>query len=286
MVPAVWRFIKLLLWVIPVLLVAGAIGLFLWYKRDIYAKEQKVGTELKEIRTAKVDNYDFGLEKFDAAVALLREGKDEEARKAILNMLRFHRDSARAKDAMRLLGQMNLDRLLDPDQAMPGKKKVEIERGGSLNKLAVTHQTTWHYIVRANGLSKPDAIQPNEQVWVCPLNYRVVIDTGAKQLLLMDGDLFFALFPIKEIRRPPTGKLPIKATIGQKFGVLDSKRVLLTEDSALRAEKWIEIGRDWAIRSVARGAEPGQGFGIFLSEADADDLLTILRTGNAVEINP
>lgn len=281
-----WRFIKLILWVIPLLLLAGAAGLFYWYKRDVYGKEARVGGDLKELRAAKVEKYDFGMEKFEAAVAMLRDGKDEDARRALIAMLRFHKDSARAADAMRMLGQINLDRLFDPAQPFPGKRRVEVEKGGSINKLAANTRSSYHYIVRANGLTRPEAVQPNEQLWVCPLDFRVVVDAGAKQLLLMDGDLFFALFPILEIRRPQGTKLPVKASVGQKFASRDGKRVLLTDEDGPQAEKWIEIGRDWAIRSVPPGSKPGQGFGIFLAEADAADLVAVLRSGNPVEIKP
>lgn len=281
-----WRLIKLVLWVIPLLLLAGAIGLLLWYKRDVHGKETRDGGDLKELRTAKVEKYDFGMEKFDAAVAMLRDGKDEDARKALMAMLRYHKDSARATDAMHIVGQMNLDRLFDPAQPFPGKQRVEIEKGGSINKLAATTRSSYHYIVRANGLTRPEAVQPNEQLWTCPLEFRVVVDAGAKHLRLMDGDRFFALFPILEIRRPQGSKLPVKSAVGQKFSSRNGKRVLLTEDDGPDAEKWIEIGRDWAIRSVPPGAKPGQGFGIFIAETEAADLVAVLRSGNPVEIIP
>ena len=283
---AVLRVIKLFLWIIPVLLLAAALGLVFWYKRDVLGKDKRLGSEIKELRTAKIEEYDFGLEKFDAAVAKLRAGEEEEGRKALMGMLRYHKESARARDAMRLLGQINLDRLIDPDVPWPGKKKVEIPRGGSLNKIATDNQTTWHYIVRASGLTRPQAMQPNDQVWVCPLNFRAVIDIGAKSILIMDGDYFFALFPVREIRRPPGAKIPATVAVGQKFGVLGGKRVVLTDEGATGAEKWIEIGRDWAIRSIPDAATPGQGFGVFVSEADAADLLVLLRSGNPVELNP
>lgn len=282
----VWRFLKLLFWIIPPLLLAGAGSLFLWYKRDVYQRDQRLGADLKELRTAKPVKYDFGLEKFDKAVALLRDGKDEEARRALLEMLRTYGDSARALDAMRLIGQMNLDRLFAPEPGYPGKIQVEVGRGESLNKLAATYSSSYQYLVRVNGLTKPEAIQPNDRLWVCPLNLRALVSLKQKQLVLMDGDLFFAVFPILEIRRPPGSKLPVQAEIGNKFGVLDGKRVQLTGEDATRAEKWIEIGKDMAIRSVARGSTAGPGFGIFLNEADADDLAAVLRQGNRVQINP
>lgn len=280
------RVLKLFLWIIPVLLLAVAVGLVFWYKRDVLGEDKRLGREIKELRTAKIEEYDFGLEKFDAAVAKLRAGNDEEGRKALMDMLRYHKDSARARDAMRLLGQINLDRLLDPAVPWPGKKKVEIPRGGSLNKIAADNQTTWHYIVRVSGLSRPQAMQPNDQVWVCPLNFRAVIDVGAKSIVIMDGEYFFALFPVREIRRPPGAKIPATVAVGQKFGVQGGKRVVLTDEGANEAEKWIEIGRDWAIRSIPDAATPGQGFGVFVAEADAADLLVLLRSGTPVELKP
>ena len=281
-----WKLLKLILWVIPPVLLAGAVGLFLWYKKDIYQKEQKLGKEIKELRAAPAEKYDFGMEKFDQALAMMRDGKLEDGRGALLNMLRFHRDSARAQDAMRLLGQINLDKLFAPEANLPGKKRIEVGRGDSINKITANNQTTYQFLVKVNGLTRPEAIHPNDQLWVYPLNFRVLIDLRKKQLILMDGEYFFAWFPILDVRRPPGAKVPAKETIANKFGVLAGKRTTLTAEDALMAEKWIEIGKEWAIRSVAAGTSPSPGFGIFLSDADVDDLVAILRTGNSVEINP
>ncbi len=282
----VWRIVKLLLWVIPPLLVVGAVALVLWFRRDVLEQEHRVAGELRDLRRAPVEKYDFGLDKFDQAVDLLRADRDDEARQVLLGMLRAHRDSARAYDAMRLLGQMNLDRLLDPDFPMEGKQRVEVARGDSINKLAADHQCTFQYIVRANNLARPDAIHPHDQLWVCPLNFTLVLRAAEKRLLLMDGDLFFAVFPVVEVRKPPGTKLPSKGTVGQKFGVADGKRLQPSDDDFPGAEKWIEIGPDWAIRSLRAGTPPPAGFGIFLAEEEADDLVAVLRKGNRVELNP
>ena len=201
-------------------------------------------------------------------------------------MLRTHRDSARANDAMRLLGQMNLDRLFDPKVSMEGKQRVEVARGDSINKLANDHQCTFQYIVRANNLARPDALQPHDQLWVCPLNLTLVLRSSEKRLILMDSDLFFAVFPVVEIRKPPSAKIPFKGTVGQKFGVSNGKRLQPSDEDFPRAEKWIEIGPDWAIRSLRAGSPPPSGFGIFLAEEDAEDLVAVLRKGNRVELNP
>ena len=282
----VWRFVKLLLWVIPPVLILLAVAMVLWFRKDVMQHDNKVAGEISDLRKAPVEKYDFGLDKFDQAVALLESGQNDDARRALLGMLRAHRDSARAYDAMRLLGQMNMDRLFDSTVASPGKKRVEVNRGDSINKLAADNQCTFQYIVRANNLAKPDAIQPHDQLWVCPLNFSVIVRAAEKRLIVMDGDLFFTVFPVMEIRKSPGAKLPMKGSVGQKFGVAGGKRLQPGDDDMVAAEKWIEIGGDWAIRSVKAGAQPPAGFGIFLAEADADDLFAILRKGNRVELNP
>jgi hypothetical protein len=278
--------IKIILWVIPPALVVAAVGLVLWFKKDVLERDTRVGGGISQLRVAPAEEYDFGLDKFDAAVALLRDGEAEEARRALLAMLRHHRDSARAPDAMRLLGQLNLDRLFDPAVPWPGKAKVEVKRGDSLNKIAADHRSTFHYLVRANGLARPEAVQPHDQLWVCPMDFEVLLRLADKQLVLMDDGLFFAVFPVLEARRPPGVKASGSGKIGNKFGQLAGKRVQVHEEAFTGAEKWIEIGGNWAIRSVPAGAPPPAGFGVFLAEADAADLVAVLRRGNAVEWVP
>jgi len=282
----VWRFLKLLLWVVPPLLIGSAVAVLIWFKKDVIEREDQLGEDVGELRTAEVEHYDFGLSQFDDAVEFLRDGKVEEARHELMTLLRFHRNSARADDAMMLLGQINLDRLFDPSVPRPGKKRVEVVRGDSLAKIAKTHHSTVQYIVRASGLARPESIQPHEQVVVCPMNFTAVVRLGEKKILLMDGGSYFASFPIRSIRKPPGARLPWKGKVVGKFGMKNGKRALLSDPSVCGEEKWIEMSRDWGIRSVVDDGSPPTGFGIFVAPEHAADLVALLRKGSRVEINP
>lgn len=284
-ITAVGSLIKIFLWVLPPVFLGAGIALFLWFKRDIYEREKRVDANVGELRAAPVEEFDFGLEKFDEAVAALRDEGDAAGRAALAAMLRSHRDSARASDAMNLLGQMNLDRLLSEDP-MERKKRVAVRPGDSINRIAQREETTFHYIMRANGLTRPEGIQPGDQLWVAPMNYRAVARLGEKRLILMDGDYFFAVFPLTAATRPPGTRLPAKGAVSNKFAIVNGRRVLTTSPGYDRAEKIIEIGREWTIRSHPDDQPPPAGYGLFLRNSDMEDLMAVLRAGNTVEINP
>jgi len=261
------------------------VALVLWFKRDIYERELRVSQNVGELRSAPVEEFDFGLDKFDEAVEILRTEGEAAGRAALAAMLRSHRESARAPDAMNLLGQMNLDRLLS-DDPMERKKRVAVRPGDSINRIAQREETTFHFIMRANGLTRPEGLQPGDQLWVAPMNFRTVVRLADKKLILMDGDYFFASFPLTAATRPPGSRVPAKATVSNKFAMVGGRRVLTTSPGYDRAEKIIEIGREWTIRSHPDDKDPPAGYGLFLRNSDMEDLMALLRSGNTIEINP
>lgn len=282
----VWRAVKLMLWTLPPVLIGAAVATVIWFRKDVIEAEGRQDAYLGALRDAPAERYDFGLAKFDEAVELLTRGETEEARLALMGMLRYHRDSARAEDAMRLLGELNMDRLFDPAVPMPGKKRVEVQRGDSLAKIASGHQSTVHYIVRANGLARPEAIQPHDQLLVCPLDKRMVVRLEEGRVELMEGDRFFAVMALVGWQRPPGAPLPWKGEVRRKFGSRDGQRVLLTDPGAITGEKWIETTGDWGIRSHDPDVGDPKGYGVFVSPEDAADLMALLREGAVVEVNP
>lgn len=280
-----WSLIKTILWVLPPLFVVATVALFFWFKRDVVERERSLSHEIAELRAAPVETYDFGLDSFDQAIDLLRESGPAKAADALRAMLRAHPESARAGDAMHLLGQLNLDKIFSNSPPEPATR-ISVRPGDSLNRIASRENTTLHYLMRANSITRPESLQPGQQLQVLPLHFRLIIDFSGLRAILMDESAFVASFPIESIRRPPGAALPFSGSVTGKFAVRSGDRVLLTSPEYHHAEKWIEIGRDWAIRSSPTDDEPTTGFGIFLSPADADDLMVLLRIGNHVEIRP
>jgi len=279
-------YFKALLWLFSLVVLAAVLAGAWHFKHAVWDQEREADRSVAEIRNRPVEEFDFGVEKFHEAMDLLAEGEVMACKRVLVDLLRFHQESSKVDDAMRLLGELNLDALLS-DAPMEGKRRVEVRRGDSVNRLASEHNSTFHYIVRVNGLTRPESIQPHDQLWVTPLDFRLVIRVADKRLELMDGDYYFASYPIIEVRRPPGLRLPTKTTISGKHAVYDDRRILMTDDNYSRADKFIQLGERWSLRSVLTGQSPPEdGFGIFLSADAIDELNAILRVGNTVEINP
>ena len=258
----------------------------LWFKDDVVRKEQVVREELKEMRDTKVEPHDFSNDLFDKAIAALRNGDIAVTRAVLTEILRFHREGEKGDAALRLLGELNMDQLMTPDESL-GKKFIEVKPGQSVNGIAKSENCTFHYISRVNGLTRAAAIQPHDRLWVCSLDFKVVMRLGSNRLFLMRDDKFFKAYDLVGVNRPPGLRVPFKTKISDKKVMVNGKQILLSSEEYHAAEKWIDLGSSLSLRAVGDdGVVPDRAFGVFMAESDIDELMTVLRVGNEVEVNP
>jgi len=264
----------------------GVVASVLWFKVHVFEKGAEAKDELAEIRKVEVAPHDFSPRLFSEALSALAGGDQERARAKLVEILQFHREGTRGDAALRLLGELNMDQLMSPDASL-GKLSVEVAGGQSVNSIARKHGCTFHYIVRVNGLTNPEALQPNDRLWVCPLDFKVVLRLDANRLYLMRDDKFFKVYDLLAVRRPPGMRVPVLTKVTDKKVYINGRQVLLSSQSYHDAEMAVDLGNSLSIRSVADGESvPERAFGVFMREGDVDELMTVLRVGNQVEVNP
>lgn len=278
--------IKAVLFLVCFGVLGAVVASVLWFKVHVFEKEAIAHVELEEIRATDVSPHDFSPRLFSEAVVALTDGDETMAREKLVEVLRFHREGTRGEVALQLLGELNMDQLMTADATL-GKKSVEVARGQSVNAIAKAEKCTFHYIVRVNGLTKVSALQPHDRLWVCPLDFKVVVRIGSDRLYLMREGKFFKAYDLLAVRRPPGIRLPARTKVSDKKSMLNGRQVLLSSDQYHAAAKSIDFGKLLSVRSVVEGGEvPDRSFGIFMRERDVDELMTVLRVGNVVEINP
>lgn len=277
---------KTFMFLICFAILGGAVMSVMWFKDDVIKKEEVVREELKEMRDTVVEPHDFSIDLFDQAISALENGDVAVTRAVLTEILRFHREGAKGDSALRLLGELNMDQLMTPDESL-GKKSIEVQPGQSVNGIAKSEQCTYHYIARVNGLTRASAIQPHDRLWVCPLDFKVVLRLESSLLFLMRDDKFFKAYDLVGVNRPPGLRVPFKTKISDKKAMVNGKQILLSSDDYQKADKWIDLGSNLSLRATEDdGSVPDRAFGVFLDESDIDELMTVLRVGNAVEVNP
>lgn len=267
-------------------ILGGAVMSVLWFKDDVMKKEQVVREELKIMRDSDVEPHDFSIDLFEKAITALKDGDVAVTRAVLTEILRHHREGAKGDSALRLLGELNMDQLMTPDESL-GKKSIEVKSGQSVNGIAKSENCSFHYISRVNGLTRASAIQPHDRLWVCPLDFKVVLRLGSSRLFLMRDDKFFIAYDLVGVNRPPGLRVPFKTKVSDKKAMVNGKQILLSSEDYQKSEKWIDLGSNLSLRSVADdGSVPDRAFGVFMVESDIDELMTVLRVGNEVEVNP
>ena len=82
--------------------------------------EKELQAEIEEIRQRKKEKVDYGKKIHGDAVALLRTGEIGGGVEKLHELMRFYRESSAYQDAKRIVGEINIDRLLSREP-MPGK---------------------------------------------------------------------------------------------------------------------------------------------------------------------
>ncbi|WP_395748675.1 LysM peptidoglycan-binding domain-containing protein [Prosthecobacter sp.] len=233
--------IKLLIFLITVGLVAGTLGMGYWVYTNILLKESQVEQDIASMKAVDRPRIDPGLRRFEAAVDLIQHGKTEEGLDALYKLRKQFPDSATCPEAMRIIGEINMDQLFSPN-SKAGKKDYIVQPGDSLNLIAGKQGTTVDSIIRSSGLMSFN-LQPGDHLTIIPMDFHLGVYVAKKQVILLrkvgDVEYPFKVYEAKDIRLPPGTRLPVEMTIAAKNSVFDGKPVTSTEANYLEAEKWI-----------------------------------------------
>lgn len=266
---------------------AGSAVIYRIFDRQIKPtiEAQKTIAKLEEMRLV-APRFDLGLREYDTATKLIRSGDVPNALVHLKEIISRYKDSARYRDAKRILGEHNVDILLSRDP-MKGKIDYIVERGDSLSRISSRNKTTIEYILQVNnrmGLN----LQPGEQLIVTPLDFRVVIHSKSRMLELRKDDAFFKEYPLEGIKLPPGTSGSFDSSVRSKGAYVGSKSVRIGDPDYVEAEKVINLSRNGvSIRHRSGESVEDEFFtGIFLSREDMEELLVLLRNGMKVNIRP
>ncbi len=96
--------------------------------------------------------------------------------------------------AQERLGEVNVAILYSPTMT-PLYKKVTVQPGDSLGKIARTHGTTIELLMKANGL-KSALIRPGMKLKVPSVSFSILVDKSQNQLTLKAGEEIFKIYPV------------------------------------------------------------------------------------------
>jgi LysM repeat protein len=206
-----------------------------------------------ETQPARGQGPDPGQTLFLRAAEHLRAGQVPEAREQLVRLVSIYKDSARFRDARRILGEMNMDRLFSRNP-MPGKHDYTVKAGDSLLRIEKGSLTTIPFLNRINQLSGT-MLQPGDRLVYQPLEFEVHVDLDENLLTLSQkvpgGETFefFKDYTITSINLPPGAARPVKTKIQEKAAFIGEKKIPSTDPQYPSARKWLQ--------TTSRAGRPG-----------------------------
>jgi hypothetical protein len=239
-------------------------------------------TQLPEVR-AEVLVADPGTKIFERAQERMAVGELDKARERLRTIVSLYPTSKAAPEARRIVGEMNLDELLAIDHS-ENKNRYVVVRGDSYLGIAARQETNLDLMMYLNGLTDFRSLQPGQELWVMPLNFRLLIEPGRKALSLWDGGEFVKEYPLRAVIGAPGGDL--KSVVSRKLAVDGESGVGVATKAYRGATKVLSIDRMPLVITAMpeSGQTEGLARGFYLSSPDMEELALLTRVGNEVEI--
>ncbi len=287
---------KLLVYLIVLGLTLGSMALAYYIYMKVLSPEERLREELSRIRRAELPKIDPGLKRFDAAAALLKEGRFNEAREALFRIVQQFPESAATPEAKRIIGEINMDELFSREP-VPGKRDYIVQPGDSLALIATRQNTTMDLLIRLNGLMGA-TLHPGDHLTVLPVSFNLVVDASAKTVTLRrvagEKEVFFKEYQAADLRLPAGMKLPAEMEIKGKSAMLDGRAVLSTDPRYAEADKWLPGSRAGVVLRTPPPPEPAPPPGpdgrpapspapppgIFLGREDLEEMFALVRNGS------
>ena len=242
---------------------------------------QKEEDFAKLLDAAEMPDFEPGIRAYDKAYELIALGKIAEGREKLMAIVNVFPTSTVAPKARRIVGEMNLDEILSSDFT-EGKSNYEVKRGDSYFAIAGRNDTSLDIIMHLNGMMELKNLQPGDDLQLMPLNFRVVIDPQRKSVSLWDGAKFICEYNI--VNMDGVSLKSGKTVIASRRATLSGSSVSPTAKNYRAASKSILIKSPPVQLFPYDPDDETPPHGIFLREADIEELFLLTRSGNEVEI--
>ncbi len=235
----------------------------------------------KMLEASEMPDFEPGDRAFQKALELIALGKIREGREKLMAIINVFSSSPSAPQARRIVSMMNLDEVLSSD-FRTGKTTYKVKSGDSYFAIAGRNETSLDMIMHLNNMMELQNLKVGDELTLMPLNYRILIEPHRNSLSLWVDAKFICDYPILKIQ----GAAPAAGTtvIATRRAELDGKVILPTAIQYRSTRKSIAL-KNPAIQILPydEGNEtPPRG--IFIKEADLEELFLLTRTGNVVEI--
>lgn len=247
-------------------------------------RQKELVLKQKAEEGVKSDN-EPGEKAFQRARELLAIESMAEAEEKLKYIVSFYPSAKSATEARKILGEINMDRVLDPEWK-EGKKVVTVKSGDSYSAIVRNNKTTMDSLTHLSKLKNADSrsLRPGKKLTVMSLENRVVIDLRRNNLTIMNDGEFVKEYPLVKVNYQHKGETK-RLEIGGIRGWHQDKLVAVHSAHYRGATKVIQLSdKSLAIRAVAEENDDDISRGFYLSVADMEELPLILRPGNDIEI--
>lgn len=198
----------------------------------------------------------------------------------------------------RKIGEVNIT-LLFSNRPAPEKAQHRIASGDLVSKLAKRYGCTQDYLLKANGIDKPELLRIGREIWVLakPVFELTVFKKGGTAVLTLNGQ-FFKRYPIgvgksgespngvyavqSRVRKPvyrsrEHGEVPF----GNPRNILGSAWIGLAATGETPDAVGFGLHGTWNESSLGRPSDEGR---IRFRNADIEELATLLPGGSVVNV--
>ena len=273
-------YFRLLFAFIALGLVAAAVVGVVYVWENLVVPKQRVEAEIAEIKNRKKSKVDYGQNTYQDALTLLRTGQRGAAVAKLHELMIYYQDSEFYPEAKRIVGEINIDRLLSREPA-PGKSEYIVESGDVLSRIASKAKSTVGYIIHVNN-RMGSALQKGDQLIVSDLDFRISVNLSEKSVTLRTADdKFFKEYKLIDFKRPPNTPREFDTEISSLIVGTGARLIPVGTPNYVGAQKELRC----KLRGVALRAKSGDPqkdkymTGIFLEREDIEELALIIRPG-------
>jgi LysM repeat protein len=274
------------------LLLTAAIFGSAWYSIDRLFLAPKKQLKAEKEQPPPPPPPDESLPELEKCLAIKKQDKWIEARKALEGFLEQHPDSTRLEEARDALGEVNARILLTPVPA-PEKQIYVVRSGDVITRVATRTKSTPELIMRANNLTGY-MLRIDQKLSIPPTDFRVIISRKRNKVVLFNGGKYFKQYAIRSwpqlpVRKGAAGPPPkIDGKVAGKLSWHQGQIVSFTDKVYAEASHEIQL----SISNHTLYGEPPPGdttmhkppTGIALDPAAMPELVTVLAKGDPVTI--
>jgi len=266
------------------LLAAAVVGvLYVW--GNMVAPKQEIAAEIEAIRKRPKIKIDHGEKVYQEAVRFIAAGDQGAGVKRLHELMVLYKESGRYGEAKRVIGEINIDRLLSKEPA-PGKSDYIVQSGDALTRIARKAKTTIGYIIEVNG-RMGSGLHRGDQLIVSKLEFSVLVNLGEKTITLSNAEgKFFKDYPLAGHRLPSNTPSSFDTEIASLVVSTGARLVPVGTSKYIAADKELRTKRRGApLRAVTDDTEKNKYLtGFFLARADIEELAIIIRPGTKVHV--